>query len=86
MDVHLKHHYLIFQNGIKLIQIIWKLFCECSSLTSLPDLSKWNVSNVNDISGLFYGCSSLTSLPDISKWNINNVNNNISGLFYGCSS
>ena len=54
MDVRLKHHYLIFQNGIKLIQIIWKLFCEYSSLTSSPDLSNWNLSNVNDISDLFY--------------------------------
>jgi len=61
------------------------LFLECSSLKFIPDISKWNIENVNDISCLFYKCSSLISLPNISKWNINKVNNMI-GLFYGCSS
>jgi len=41
----------------------------CSSLSSLPDISKWNTNNVNDMKCMFYGCSSLSSLPDISKWN-----------------
>ena len=49
------------------------LFSECSSLSSLPDISKWNTNNVIDISELFFNCSSLSSLPDISKWNTNNV-------------
>ena len=52
------------------------LFSYCSSLSSLPDISKWNTNNVNDISDLFSGCSSLSSLPDISKWNTNNLKNN----------
>ena len=60
------------------------MFGECSSLSSLPDISKWNTNKVNDISFMFYRCSSLSSLPDISKWNINNVNNNI-GMIGGCS-
>ena len=46
-----------------------------SSLSSLPDISKWNTSNViyivgdDEISqdGMFFNCSSLSSLPDISK-------------------
>ena len=38
----------------------------------LPDISKWNASNVTNMTGIFSGCSSLKSLPDISKWNINN--------------
>ena len=45
----------------------------CSSLTTLPDISKWNTNNVTNIAYIFVGCSSLTTLPDISKWNINNV-------------
>ena len=49
------------------------IFCECSSLSSLPDISNWNINNVTYMSGIFYGCSSLLSLPDISKWNTNNV-------------
>ena len=35
------------------------LFYECSSLKSLPDISKWNVNNVTNMSALFKGCSSL---------------------------
>ena len=48
------------------------MFCDCSSLSSLPDISKWNTSNVINMSYMFYACSSLSSLPDISKWNIRN--------------
>ncbi len=61
------------------------LFCQCSSLTSLPDISKWNMNNVTDISHLFSECSSLTSLPDISKWNTNNVTK-MKSIFHKCSS
>jgi len=43
------------------------MFYGCSSLISLPDISKWNMNNNIDISYMFYGCSSLSSLPDISK-------------------
>ena len=61
------------------------MFNGCASLSSLPDISKWNTNNVTDMSYMFFGCSSLSSLPDISKWNINNVNN-LSYMFHGCSS
>ncbi len=49
------------------------LFNRCSSLSSLPNISKWNTNNVINMSHMFGGCSSLRSLPDISKWNTNNV-------------
>ena len=49
------------------------MFARCSSLKSLPDISKWNTSKITNISHIFYGCSSLISIPDISKWNISNV-------------
>ena len=61
------------------------LFYKCSSLSSLPDISKWNTNNVNDMSHMFAYSHSLISLPDISKWNTNNVNN-MSSMFYACSS
>ena len=61
------------------------LFYKCSSLQSLPDISKWNMNNVMTISLLFFGCSSLTSLPDISKWNMDNIIK-ISLAFFNCSS
>ena len=57
------------------------MFYGCSSLSSLPDISKWNINNIN----MFYGCLSLSSLPDISKWNIYNVTY-LSFMFRGCSS
>ena len=49
------------------------MFYECSSLSSLPDISRWNTNNVTNMSAMFYECSSLSFLPDISKWNIHNV-------------
>ncbi len=48
------------------------MFYKCSSLLSLPDISKWNTSNVTNIFNIFSECSSLLSLLDISKWNTNN--------------
>jgi len=61
------------------------MFFRCSSLLSLPDISKWNTINVNDMSGMFVGCLSLSSLPDISKWNTSNVNG-MFGMFCKCLS
>ena len=49
------------------------MFNWCNSLNSLPDISKWDTSNVEDMSDMFNGCYSLNSLPDISKWNTSNV-------------
>ena len=57
----------------------------CSSLISLPDISKWNTNNFRYMTSMFERCSSLISLPDISKWNTNNVTNMIY-MFNGCSS
>ena len=61
------------------------MFYGCSSLISLPDISKWDTKNVIFMSSMFNGCSSLISLPDISKWDINDVNY-ISEMFCSCSS
>jgi len=61
------------------------MFCKCSSLLSLPDISKWNTNNVTNMSFMFYECSLLSSLPDISKWNTNNVTD-MSYMFCECSS
>ena len=58
---------------------------DVSSLIKLPDISKWNTNNINNMSCMFRECSSLSSLPDISKWNTNNVRN-MSHMFCKCSS
>ena len=46
------------------------MFRGCSSLISLPNITKWNINNVKDMKMIFFGCSSLISLPDISRWKI----------------
>ena len=61
------------------------MFYGCSSLISLPDISKWNTKNVTDMREMFNECSSLISLPDVSKWKTENVTD-MSDMFYGCSS
>ena len=45
----------------------------CSSLHSIPDLPKWNTSNIKDMSQMFRECKSLVSFPDISNWDTSNV-------------
>ena len=50
------------------------MFSNCSSLISLPDISKWKINNINNMSEMFSNCSSLASLPDILKWKIKNIN------------
>ena len=42
-------------------------------LWQIPDISKWNTTNVTDMSYLFCCCENLESLPDISSWNTSNV-------------
>ena len=61
------------------------LFRGCTSLSFLPDISKWNTNKIEDMSYMFSDCESLLLLPDISKWNINRVTN-MSYLFNGCAS
>ena len=51
------------------------MFSNCSLLEYLPDLSKWNTTNVTNMEGMFSNCSSLKSLPDISEWNTANGTN-----------
>jgi surface protein len=60
------------------------MFSNCSSLSSLSDISTWNTENVTNMSYLFNGCASLKELPDISYWNTEKVTN-MSYLFYGTS-
>ena len=59
--------------GINNITNLSCMFFGCTSLSSLPNISKWNTNKVTNMSSMFNGCSSLSSLPDISKWNTNNV-------------
>ena len=50
----------IILKGIDNITNMSYMFSGCSSLSSLPDISKWNTNNVINMNGMFYGCSSLS--------------------------
>ena len=56
--------------GIMNVTNMSYMFYKCSSLSSLPDISKWNTSNVTDMRGMFSNCSSLSSLTDIYDFHI----------------
>ena len=62
------------------------MFRECSSLTTIPDISNWNTCNIEEINELFFRCYSLISLPDISKWKVNKVRDGIKNMFDKCYS
>ena len=47
------------------------------------DISKWDVSEVTDMSYMFYKCDKLKSVGDISKWNVPNVMD-MDFMFYDC--
>ena len=49
------------------------MFYNCSSLSSLPDISKWITNNVIESSLMFSKCTLLISMPDISKWKTKNL-------------
>ena len=52
---------------------ISEMFCNCLSLLTLPNISKWNTKNVKVMNYIFFGCSSLLNLPDINNWELDNV-------------
>ena len=39
------------------------IFDNCSLLTCLPDISKWNTNNVNNMSYMFDGCKKDLNIP-----------------------
>ena len=75
---------IIFKlKGIQNVADMSCIFENCNLFTSLPDISKWDTSNIYCMGGLFHNCTEITSLPDISNWNLTNVGD-ISGMFSGC--
>jgi len=49
------------------------IFIGCTSLTSIPNIGKWDVSQVTSILNTFNACSNLA--PDIANWNVSNLVN-----------
>ncbi len=56
------------------------MFSHCDLLKYIPDLSRWNTENVEDMGYLFEECWELIQLPDISNWKTSKVKK-ISGIF-----
>ena len=48
------------------------MFQDCSSLSSFTNISKWNTTNVIDMSWMFAKCENLQSI-EISNWDTNQV-------------
>ena len=46
------------------------MFLYCESLKSIPDITKWDISSVKDMTEMFKHCHELIDIPDISIWNI----------------
>lgn len=44
------------------------MFRGCSSLESIPDISKWNSNNIINMSSIFRGYIILFEIPNLSKW------------------
>ena len=42
------------------------MFCNCSSLSCLPDISKWNTSKVTNMSYMFFNCKLLSHKTQIN--------------------
>ena len=61
------------------------MFAYCSSLTSIPNISKWNTDHVTNMRGMFLNCKSLKTLPDLTCWNTSMVKD-MSDMFNGCIS
>ena len=55
------------------------MFYNCKKFNQ--DISKWNVSNVKDMSFMFYGCKKFNQ--DISGWDVSKVRYK-SCVFVGC--
>jgi surface protein len=61
------------------------MFKNCDTLSALPDIGKWDTSNVTNMSGLFWKCSTVIHISNsIENWNMENVKS-ISGIFADCA-
>ena len=45
--------------GIENVTNMSYMFWRCSSLSSLPDISKWNTNKATSMMGMFYGCPNI---------------------------
>ena len=74
-----------YEEKINIRFMLFSMFEGCSSLKSLPDISKFHTNKAVSLTSMFEGCSSLKTLPDISMWDTSNVSY-MKKMFKGCSS
>ena len=60
-----------------------RMFENCTSLTTIPNVSQWFLSSISDISGMFLGATSFND--DISTWDTTYVTD-MSSMFEGATS
>ena len=64
----------IILKGINNVTSMNGMFRYCSSLSSLPDISKWDTNNVTNMNEMFYGCLNIIITKIIiKKFNINKI-------------
>ena len=61
------------------------MFCDCTSLLNIDNISNWDTKKVTKMNSMFSGCESLIILPDISNWDTSNVLS-MNYMFFGCIS
>ena len=72
---------IIFKNHILDMSY---MFNNCVELIHLPEnMSKWDISKVNNINYMFNACSELIKIPDLSLWNTSEIITMI-GVFSNC--
>ena len=49
----------------------------------MPDISKWDIYEVKDLSSMFRGCTKLTKIPNLGEWDVCKVLF-AKYMFYGC--
>ncbi len=59
-----------------------EMFRDCSSLTTVPSMNSWDVSNVTNMNGTFYSVTNFNQ--PIGSWNVSNVTN-MQSMFYGAT-
>jgi len=68
----------------KSISDMSSMFYSCSGAAFNPDVSNWDVSNVENMQLMFRNCSGAAFNPDVSAWDVSNVGS-MSNMFYSCS-
>jgi len=71
--------------GVNKISNASWMFCGCTELLSLSDISKWNSKDIINMGHMFEGCKNLKNINELLLLNTNKVKD-MSYMFYECTS